>query len=271
MEVQRIHPPQGQGRKPDHSAHPFLAPLKLALMTYQVITSDDIFLIVHHLNDGDVPCPCGQHSPYIVRQWDRIHTSNEEAGSKCVSKTIVNHRSIPHKRPRYVLPISPTDKDAKVRLRTLEESGILEHTMVCDRAEFCEHQYFLSKGCQKDSAIGPPTPQRSEQTVPSPNACGFELIQLPRSTLSICVILSLASLNSACQHGFMRHSAELVCNENNHCHLEYSRELLFNRLQSELCIEIWHANKSVGLAKFVRKSVELNALKSLNSSRDHPN
>ncbi|KAK6019266.1 hypothetical protein OSTOST_15105, partial [Ostertagia ostertagi] len=50
-------------------------------------------------------------------------------------------------------------------------------------------------------------------------------------------------------------------NEKNQCHLECSRELLFNRLQSELCIEILHGNRTVGSAKFTKKSIDFKSSK----------
>lgn len=55
--------------------------------------------------------------------------------------------------------------------------------------------------------------------------------------LALRELLCLTTPTSTSQHGYMWHSAELICNKNNQCHLEYFRELLFNLLCS-MC-SIW--------------------------------
>ncbi|PIO59175.1 hypothetical protein TELCIR_19370 [Teladorsagia circumcincta] len=200
---------------------------------------------------------------------------------------------------KYLLPISPTEKGAKVRLRTLSSDGVQEQQWLCDRPKFCEHQYFLSKSllgnphCWPAGAIASSAvliyiiiavimgiiwiavkitnklkspkiavePGRNKPEVPTAPVCSFELTPLPSTLLVLCTLICLMSTTGACQHGFMRHSADLVCNEKNQCHLEYSRELLFNRLQSELCIEILHGNRTVGTAKFTKKSIDFECSK----------
>ncbi|KAK6044790.1 hypothetical protein COOONC_17705 [Cooperia oncophora] len=54
---------------------------------------------------------------------------------------------------------------------------------------------------------------------------------------------------TACQHGFTRHATDIVCNQDAVCSYEFSRELLFNRIQTQHCIEMRLQNKTVGLLK----------------------
>lgn len=200
---------------------------------------------------------------------------------------------------RYMLPISPTPIGANVRLRTLANGAVQEEVRTCERANFCDHQYLLSKtllgnphcwpvgaivttavltyvviamaliaiwlttNVIKKSRSDPKKKAKDTKGVTvEPTAPSFELTPLPGSVhLAVCTLLCIVSSITACQHGYMRHSADLVCNEVNQCHYEYNRELLFNRLQSELCVEIIHGNHTVGLAKFRKKSVEFKCSK----------
>ncbi|VDL74428.1 unnamed protein product [Nippostrongylus brasiliensis] len=196
----------------------------------------------------------------------------------------------------YLLLVSPLEQSVNVRLRSFEDAEIHESVEWCERPTFCEHQYFLSKTllgnphCWPTGAIislamltyaiitvimgvawtishlakrnrkqSNPISQTNSNTNEGQTRqmpCSFELTPLPSSTvLALCALLTIHS-TSACQHGYMRHSADLVCNEKNQCHLEYSRELPFNKIQSELCVEIIHANKTIGTAKFTKKTVD---------------
>ncbi|KAK6061405.1 hypothetical protein COOONC_00929, partial [Cooperia oncophora] len=194
---------------------------------------------------------------------------------------------------KYLLPIPPTEKGANVQLRTSAQTST-RATLAGDTPKFCEHQYLLSKSllgnphCWPARAI--PTsavlihliiaafmfaawvakdeisreilrPEDNETDASSAPICSFELTPLPSAVVALCALVCLVSPTGACQYGFICHSADLVCNENNRCHLEYSRELLFNKLRSELCIEILHANKTVGSAKLVKKAVEFECSK----------
>ncbi|KAK6009450.1 hypothetical protein OSTOST_25614, partial [Ostertagia ostertagi] len=193
---------------------------------------------------------------------------------------------------KYILPILPTEQGSEL---------VHEQSKICDRPKFCDHQYFLSKSllgnphCWPVGAIAtsailiyliiaalmgiawaivkikrkaesstPKLDKKVERSEPSAPTCSFELAPLPCSTLMVvCAIFLMMSPINACQHGVMRHSAEQVCNELNHCHLEYSRELLFNKLQSELCIEIVHSNKTIGVAKITKKTVNFKCTKNI--------
>ncbi|KAK6028880.1 hypothetical protein OSTOST_05030 [Ostertagia ostertagi] len=118
---------------------------------------------------------------------------------------------------KYLLPISPTEKGAEVRLRTLSSDGVQEQQWLCDRPKFCEHQYFLSKSllgnphCWPAGAIASSAvliyiiiavimgaiwitlkspeiagkPERNEPEIPTAPVCSFELTPLP--TLLVCV------------------------------------------------------------------------------------
>lgn len=75
-------------------------------------------------------------------------------------------------------------------------------------------------------------------------------------TLSIC-ILALTTISSACQHGHMRNNIDLVCTESNKCSHDFSREILFNRIQTDLCVNIRHANKTVGTIEIRNKPMRM--------------
>ncbi|KAK6014651.1 hypothetical protein OSTOST_19963 [Ostertagia ostertagi] len=228
----------------------------------------------------------------IMRKRNRSYTTNERLCQPLTNTT----------RPtKYILPILPTEQGVNVRLRTLKNEVVHEQSKICDRPKFCDHQYFLSKSllgnphCWPIGAIAtsailiyliiaalmgiawaivkikrkaesstPKLDKKVERSEPSAPTCSFELAPLPCSTLMVvCAIFLMMSPINACQHGVMRHSAEQVCNELNHCHLEYSRELLFNKLQSELCIEIVHSNKTIGVAKITKKTVNFKCTKNI--------
>ncbi|CAJ0609658.1 unnamed protein product [Cylicocyclus nassatus] len=79
--------------------------------------------------------------------------------------------------------------------------------------------------------------------------------------ITLCIAV-LAGMNAvdACQHGFTRYSTNIVCSQNN-CNLELSRELLFNRIQNEHCIEVHHQNRTVGLLKIKLRAASLTCSK----------
>ncbi|CAJ0605054.1 unnamed protein product [Cylicocyclus nassatus] len=59
-------------------------------------------------------------------------------------------------------------------------------------------------------------------------------------------LIALTTLASACQHGHMRHNVDLECGRDNQCTYELNREVLFNKIQVNLCVQIRHANKTIG-------------------------
>ncbi|EPB78823.1 hypothetical protein ANCCEY_02102 [Ancylostoma ceylanicum] len=67
-------------------------------------------------------------------------------------------------------------------------------------------------------------------------------------TLCVAILVGNGTV-AACQHGFTRHATNIVCNQDGNCSYEFSRKLLFNRIQTEHCVEIRHRNKTVGLLK----------------------
>ncbi|KAK6044369.1 hypothetical protein COOONC_18126 [Cooperia oncophora] len=72
------------------------------------------------------------------------------------------------------------------------------------------------------------------------------------------VILQRAS---ACQLGYMRHTVNLICTQRDSCVYEYNEEISFNRLNSNLCIQINHGNKTVGLIKVYHYPIKLTCSK----------
>ncbi|KAK6019689.1 hypothetical protein OSTOST_14671 [Ostertagia ostertagi] len=84
-----------------------------------------------------------------------------------------------------------------------------------------------------------------------------------RTTEAGVIITSalLAMTATACQEGFMRHSIELTCSEINRCHYEFRREILFNKVQATLCIQLRHQNASIGYIKVHRVSEHLECQK----------
>ncbi|KAK6029223.1 hypothetical protein OSTOST_04667 [Ostertagia ostertagi] len=75
--------------------------------------------------------------------------------------------------------------------------------------------------------------------------------------IGLCLIVAV----QACQNGFIRHSIELTCTDHNECHYEYRDEVLFNKVQSSLCIELRHSNVSVGSIKLQRQPLQLECSK----------
>ncbi|EYC01616.1 hypothetical protein Y032_0105g3654 [Ancylostoma ceylanicum] len=198
----------------------------------------------------------------------------------------------------FFLPISPRNDKVHVNLSSLLSNKSFEQYKVCDRPLFCDHQYLLSKSilgnphCWPAGAIATIAAltylaimtlisllcvvsklrgrisklrvlKRRNRSQPiQTSALNFELVPLPGATLAICtMICALSSSALACQHGYMRHTADLVCEDKSYCHLEYNRELFFNKLQSELCIEILHGKSSIGTARFTKRPVEFKCSK----------
>ncbi|PIO55965.1 hypothetical protein TELCIR_22644, partial [Teladorsagia circumcincta] len=201
---------------------------------------------------------------------------------------------------RYNLPISPSDGKVTVRLQPTYDHEKMEEVTLCDRPKFCDSHYLLSKTllgnphCWPEGAIGTTAiivyilavillitscliiktgkkhsksrtrrKRSSKRCLSNVEAPMFELTPLPGSaSLVVCAVLcAMIPTTNACQRGYMRQNVDLICNEQNECHFEYSRELLFNRLQKELCIEIVHENRTIGTAKFSRRPVEYKCVK----------
>ncbi|KAK6765601.1 hypothetical protein RB195_025486 [Necator americanus] len=210
-----------------------------------------------------------------------------------------------HKNLSFPLLISPTNDKVKVRLRSLQYNSTQEQSITCERPEFCDHHYLLTKSllgnphCWPAGAITTVAvmvylitimsiilicatsqlARKAKRAMVSRRECSqptcsaipantFELAPLPGSSAVIICAVICAVITSAqgCQHGYMRHNADLICNGKTRCHYEYNRELYFNKLQSVLCIEIFHGNKTVGTAKFVKKkTVEFKCAKATES------
>ncbi|WKX93844.1 hypothetical protein Q1695_011255 [Nippostrongylus brasiliensis] len=233
---------------------------------------------------SSISCANGVISVPPINSWFELCIDSECRSMMGTTRTLT-----------YLLPVSPTEHGAKVILKTLTENGIRELSRNCDSPKFCDHQHLLSKSllgnphCWPAGAIitaaitiylivaailviswataklikhyktkARTNTRRStgNQRTRETSAPSFELTPLSGTTLTMCTLLCIIASATACQHGYVRHSAEMVCNEHHRCHLEYSRELLFNRLQSEICLEVLHANRTIGLIKFRKRSVE---------------
>ncbi|CAJ0604521.1 unnamed protein product [Cylicocyclus nassatus] len=70
--------------------------------------------------------------------------------------------------------------------------------------------------------------------------------------IALVCILALTDAAAACQNGHIRQEIDLICTSHNSCSYEYKREILFNELDLKLCVNIMHANKSVGLIEVER-------------------
>ncbi|EYC11168.1 hypothetical protein Y032_0052g2264 [Ancylostoma ceylanicum] len=201
---------------------------------------------------------------------------------------------------KYLLPISPDGSPVMVQIIENKEQTSLNETAFCKRPEFCDHHYLLSKSllgnphCWPTGAIATcaiflyistllvltfllalrksvpchkskrntRNQQWHAQRIQNQLSV-FELAPIRNNTM--CIICTLLSTTNACQHGYTRHSADLVCDQNNLCHYEYSRELLFNSIQSEMCIELVYMNKSIGSIKFYKNPVQFKCTKLVES------
>ncbi|KAK6742726.1 hypothetical protein RB195_010161 [Necator americanus] len=95
----------------------------------------------------------------------------------------------------------------------------------------------LARKAKRSMVSGRKCSQPSCSTIP---ANAFELAPLPGlSAVLICTVIYAVSTSAqGCQHGYMRHNTHLVCNGKIGA-VTNTTELYFNRLQSELCIEIF--------------------------------
>ncbi|KAK6028056.1 hypothetical protein OSTOST_05904, partial [Ostertagia ostertagi] len=76
--------------------------------------------------------------------------------------------------------------------------------------------------------------------------------------ITLCITLAaICKGAAACQHGFTRHATDIICNQDGICSYEFSREFLFNRIQTVHCIEIRSQNKTVGFLKMRNTAVIL--------------
>ncbi|KAK6032577.1 hypothetical protein OSTOST_01244 [Ostertagia ostertagi] len=86
------------------------------------------------------------------------------------------------------------------------------------------------------------------------------LIQPSLSILLAAIAAGITGVSS-CQEGYTRHSVDLICTGVSACHYEYRREILFNKVMTSLCVQLRHANTSVGYIKIRRRSVQLECAK----------
>ncbi|EPB77214.1 hypothetical protein ANCCEY_03664 [Ancylostoma ceylanicum] len=79
------------------------------------------------------------------------------------------------------------------------------------------------------------------------------------------MLVSVTLNVEACQNGYARHSANLICDKSNECFYQYNEEILFNRVASEVCMEVTHSNRTVGFIKITKKPMKLFCSKVLES------
>ncbi|KAK6045071.1 hypothetical protein COOONC_17424 [Cooperia oncophora] len=66
----------------------------------------------------------------------------------------------------------------------------------------------------------------------------------------------------------MRHTVDLICNNKGNCSYEYNQEVLFNHIQSELCINARYENRTIGMIKIRQKPLKLVCSKHSYSSHE---
>ncbi|KAK6750546.1 hypothetical protein RB195_002489 [Necator americanus] len=197
----------------------------------------------------------------------------------------------------FELEKSSLDENSTITLRSECESSVVFSTMQCEPPDFCEKSALLmskdligNPHCWPLGAIitltvlvylsinsimliiwlikctrnakrkGTPNSTSEEETIPM-RTFNPHPINIP-SALLICVaLLALASKVITCQHGYMRHSVEVVCENRGNCTYNYNEEVLFNRINSNLCIQLNHANKTIGLIKIRSRPMKLSCSK----------
>ncbi|KAK6018082.1 hypothetical protein OSTOST_16378, partial [Ostertagia ostertagi] len=193
----------------------------------------------------------------------------------------------------YELPISPLHNATNVTVNYINNEGPMVFTTICANPEFCSKSNSLFS----PSLLGNPhcwpvgaivsvaliayfmmvimiipiwfivSLFRSRDSQPSTN------IQINCNNTTHAENINLHSWNpaplsaaickgaAACQHGFTRHATDIICNQDGICSYEFSREFLFNRIQTVHCIEIRSQNKTVGFLKMRNTAVILTCSK----------
>ncbi|KHJ88957.1 hypothetical protein OESDEN_11238 [Oesophagostomum dentatum] len=136
-------------------------------------------------------------------------------------------------------------------------------------ATFGMRKFIASRGRRNSLRIStkvrrPGLRQRQESVIELSN---FKMTTLNRRYIPVAALIVLSLLSSAfsgasaCQHGYMRHTADLVCENKEKCFYSYNREVLFNRVFTELCIQIRHNNQTIGTIKIIKRPMELTCSK----------
>ncbi|KAK6030102.1 putative ATP synthase F0, A subunit [Ostertagia ostertagi] len=186
------------------------------------------------------------------------------------------------------IPASPLHKLATVSTRILKNN--FTETIECPPTEFCEYASQLMTSslignphCWPTGAIAsmaiivyalgtiilliakaishfvPKTKNttHSAQEIVVMNTFNPRPLNVSTTVTTMLVILAMLSSSQACQHGHMRHSVDVICNNAGNCSYEYNQEVLFNHIQSELCINARYENKTIGVIKIRQKPLKL--------------
>ncbi|KAK6044771.1 hypothetical protein COOONC_17724 [Cooperia oncophora] len=147
---------------------------------------------------------------------------------------------------RYELVPFPHTLNYRIMLRS--ESVLVQR--ICDAAPFCDNAAkILSK-----SLIGNPYCWPVGAII----SATFRPAAFTPAASSLALLVALfAALTSPCQDGYMRHSVDLICSQQNFCHYEYKQEILFNSVQSSLCVLLRQRNSTVGYVKVTRTAETL--------------
>ncbi|KAK6028963.1 hypothetical protein OSTOST_04933 [Ostertagia ostertagi] len=187
----------------------------------------------------------------------------------------------------YELPISPLHNATNVTINYINNEGPMVFTTICANPEFCSKSNSLfspsllgNPHCWPVGAIVSPGIASLQLTFKSIVTIPLMLkilIFIPGTLaplsggLLITLCITLAAIckgAAACQHGFTRHATDIICNQDGICSYEFSREFLFNRIQTVHCIEIRSQNKTVGFLKVRNTAVILTCSKFRNSVID---
>ncbi|KAK6062262.1 hypothetical protein COOONC_00061 [Cooperia oncophora] len=197
---------------------------------------------------------------------------------------------------RYVLPPSPVHDLTKVKLISEHVIG----TRLCRTAPFCEHvSNFLSKSLLANPHCWPSGALFSVAVIAFSVITGLSLLlwlffrkkptqgtsttdttqielqvnttqqeHAPFTLSSFTPALlqpshamdSLPLRWSPLRYPLVK-TVDLTCTQLNACHYEYRREILFNKVTTSLCVQLRHANISVGYIKVQRRPLRLECLK----------
>ncbi|KAK6015070.1 hypothetical protein OSTOST_19513 [Ostertagia ostertagi] len=123
-----------------------------------------------------------------------------------------------------------------------------------------------SSDAGKDNKSSQPTAatRRSDQMI-NIHLQSFRPLPLSRTSVSTAIVMivcaALLHEVETCQLGFTRHNAEVTCTSQNACAIKFRREILFDEIHNMACVDILHANKSVGVLRIEKLPLELECAK----------
>lgn len=142
--------------------------------------------------------------------------------------------------------------------------------------------WFMLNRCRRQQTVASIT-SSIELTVTSTQRANtpFYLSTLRPSKLYLTetILVAIAvvcALSSACQNDYMRHSIELTCSQRGVCRYEFRHALLFNHIQTYLCMQLRYENVNIDQVKvkhisenLVCKKVSLFWIRDTHQRLDH--